>query len=207
MFARAALPPRSALPEALQPGARPSGQRSPFPRRRASPARPQPVPAPTCAWPPPRTRRTRPRWPSRSCWAASSAAGAAARTRYPGEGPGGRVPGTAARAARRSRCLPAFVPNSCGERSALESAPGATARPAALPGGGRLGPARVPQVEGAACGGRGDGFHREPAPGENAEAGRHSCLGHLNGSLQNVNNVVLCASLHKSEPNKAPVLG
>lgn len=51
------------------------------------------VSTPTCAWPPLQTRRTPPHWQSRSCWAASSAAGAAARTRYPGEGPGGQAGG------------------------------------------------------------------------------------------------------------------
>lgn len=87
--------------------------------------------APTCAWPPPRTRRTRPRWPSRSCWAAGSAAGAARRTRYRARG---RRAAWGARGARRLPLRPggaALKWTGPGRAGALPSVPGP--RPAMLP--------------------------------------------------------------------------
>lgn len=71
---------------------------------------------------------------------------------------------------------------------------------------GRLGLAGAPQVKGRPVVGGETVSMASRARAENAEAGSDSCLGPLNGSLRNVNNVVFCASLHKSEPNKALVL-
>lgn len=81
-------------------------------------------------------------------------------------------------------------------------------RPAgALPSGAwRAGPR--PSGEGAASGGLGGTFATASRlRAESATAGRESCLDHLNGSLQNVNNVVFCTSLHKSETKQTLVPG
>lgn len=150
------------------------------------------VPAPTCAWPQPRTRRTRPHWPSRSCCAASSVAGAAARRRYPGEGLGGRaVPAELPGLQGGLAASPPLHPNGFGERSPgrapLQPPLGLPPCPA---GASRAGPR--PSGEEAASGGRG------MFATEGAAAARDSCPGHLNASLQSVNNAVFCTSLHKS---------
>lgn len=160
----AAPPPPSALTEALVAAERPAGcpalTFSVLLRLLCATAA---VSAPTCAWPPPQTRRTPPHWPSQSCWAASSAAGAAARTRYPGEGPGGRADGYPGELTElHGGCVasPPSHPNSFGERSPgrapLEQPPD---RPRCSAGASLAGPHL--SSEGAACDRWGDGFHRE----------------------------------------------
>ena len=104
--------------EALKPKTQLVAQLHPPPSHRGChPPRPQRSPHRTCAWPPLQTRRrhTQPHWPSRSCWAASSAEGAATRKRYPGEGPAGRAPRGRGRA---GGWYPAQLPGLPGGRAA-----------------------------------------------------------------------------------------
>lgn len=65
--------------------------------------------------------------------------------------------------------------------------------------------ARTPQVKGRPVIG-GETVSAVSPWAKNAEAGKDSCLGHLNGSLQNVNNVVFCTSPHKSETEQSSSL-
>ena len=126
--------------------------------------------------------------------------GSRGQDEVPGQGTGrvgGRAPGQLLGLHGGRVASPPSHPNSFGERSPgrapLELPPG---RPPCPAGRRRL--ARAPQVKGRPVGGGAFATASRPRA-ENAAAGRDSCLGHLNGSLRNVNNVVFCTSLHKPE--------